>query len=108
MTDTRSFEKLVLDCMMYADDKGTIIQKYSTHRSSVLEMSFEKDDIRVWFRANAKATGNGSCDIQVHKNTELVLHAIGSFMTQPFNVKEKTFIQGDWIDKIPTNPWKAK
>ena len=108
MTDTRSFEKLVLDCMMYADDKGIIIQKSSTQLSSVLEMSFEKDDIRVWFRAFAQAMGNGSCDMHVHKNTELVLHATGSFMTQPYDVKEKTFIQGDWIDKIPTNPWKVR
>ena len=99
--EKKHLNDLVNNCIAFADRKGKTIDKTSNPFSKHLSKEYKGEDLEIFFRVQASPYSNGSACVKVTHQGSPVFEAESNFMAYAFNTTAKTYIKGDWEDKIP-------
>ena len=99
--EKKHLNDLVNNCIHFASIHGKVLDKHINPISKSLIMECADYGLRIDFSFFASGFSNGSCYIKVSKNGSVVLDAKGNYTAYAFGMEAKTYVKGEWEDKIP-------
>ncbi len=100
--EQQHLQTLTNRCMVFTDRRGKVLGKSGNPVHASLHMKYDGGQgIIIEFTADSYVMGNGWCRVRVEENGVVVLDASGNFTVAAFNVTAKTYVSGDWENKIP-------